>query len=225
MRHFFALSATALLLSTTVAAAQTGPNQNALEALGPARHAHHARARSSHHVRHRHAAARPQPATAPVAAKLPAIPAAPPPPPVIAPVVDVPLHPLPPPPPVAVVAKADGHASPIAGGARITFGPGSADLNAETMQALQSFAATLKADPAGRALIDAYCSGTPDDPSTPRRISLERGLAARAVLIHAGIPSTRIYVRAIGQPPEGGGPQNRVDLTRSDSTQQTAAAQ
>ena len=232
MRHVLPISALALLLSTNVAAAQSGPNQSALDALGPSRPAHHPR---SHHPRRTHrrhasaaAATGAPPATpsaaTPVNAPLPAIPAGPPPPPVIAaPVVNVPLHPLPPPPPVPIVAKATGAASPLARGARITFGPDSADLNPATMQALQDFAATMKSDPAARAQVDAYCNGTPDDPSTPRRISLERGLAARAVLIHAGIPSTRIYVRAIGQP-EDGGPPDRVDLTRSDSTQQTAAA-
>ena len=220
-----ALTATAVAAGVQRAGAQSGPNQQALDALGPAHPQHHAR--RTHHA---HRAAAPPAVAAIPAAPLPSIPPAPPPPPVIkAPVIVVPLHPSPPPPPVPVVAKAAGSASPLAGGVRITFGPGSADLNAATMQALQDFAVLLKSDPAARALVLAYCRGTPDDPSTPRRISLERGLAARAVLIHAGIPSTRIYVRAIGQPPDTGpAPRDaadRVDLTRSDSTQQTAAAQ
>ena len=128
------------------------------------------------------------------------------------------------------MAKADGDASAIAGGTQITFGPDSADLNDATMQALRDFADRLKADPGARALIDAYSHGTVDDPSTPRRMALARGLAARAVLIESGIPSTRIYVRAIGRPPESAAPSktspphDRVDLTLSDRTQQTAAA-
>ncbi len=132
--------------------------------------------------------------------------------------INVPLHPEPPPPPVPVVATAAGAVSAIQGGSRITFGSGSADLNPTTMQALKDFTAHMKADPEARAQVDAYGSGTSDDPSTPRRMSLSRGLAARAVLINGGIASTRIYVRAIGQPGDGG-PADRVDLTRSDELQ------
>ncbi len=204
--------------------AQTEGDQRALDSLGSAQKPHQS---NSTHAAHHHAThhpAHPADATADTnASHMPAgvampppVPAAPPPPPVIkAPIINVPLHPEPPPPPVPVVASARGEASPIRGGTRITFGDGSADLNAATMQALRDFAASLKSDPAARAQIDAYGNGSPDDPSTPRRLSLSRGLAARAVLINAGIPSTRIYVRAIGRPSDDG-PPDRTDLTRSD---------
>ena len=220
------VSVLAALLAVLIAAsasAQTAGNRSALDSLGPA-HPHHAVHHHHHHAGH--PAKQAPPAAAATAVALPAIPAAPPPPPVIkAPVIDVPLHPLPPPPPVSVVAKAVGEASAIAHGTQITFGRDSADLNDTTMQALRDFADRLKADPGARALIDAYAHGTADDPSTPRRLALARGLAARAVLIESGIPSTRLYVRAIGRPPKSAAPDDRVDLTLSDSTQQTAAAQ
>jgi outer membrane protein OmpA-like peptidoglycan-associated protein len=215
---------------TTPALAQTQGDQRALDALGPTKGAAtqsaHATATPHHHPAHHaaHAAVNHKQAPAKPAAvgPPPVIPAAPPPPPAFkAPVTDVPLHPEPPPPPVPVVATAVGTAGSIDGGSRITFGNGSADLNPATMQALLDFVAQLKANPDARAQIDAYSAGTADDPSTPRRMSLARGLAARAVLINGGIPSTRIYVRAIGQPHDSG-PADRVDITRSDSTQHAA---
>ena len=237
------------------AAAQVTTNQSALDALGsgkPAAHgsvAHHP-ARSTHAGTHGHAIAHnaatsgsrtTHKASAKSNSGRPALPAtiplAPPPPPEFkAPIINVPLHPPPPPPPVPVVQNAGGTATPIDGGTRLTFGAGSADLNPTTMQALQSFAAQLKADPLARADLEAYGQGTPEDPSTPRRMALSRGLAARAVLINEGIPSTRIYVRVIGQPTpadptsgsagsttagaataEPGAPADRVDMRLSRS--------
>ena len=196
--------------------ARSQSNQRALDALGPAHSApgHPAHPRTAHHTRIvRH----PAPAsTAAAAVPSPVIPAAPPPPPAIkAPELHVPLHPEPPPPPVPVVATAVGAVSGIQGGSRITFGSGSADLNPTGMQALQALTARMKADPESRAQVEAYGSGTSDDPSTPRRMSLARGIAARAVLINGGIASTRIYVRAIGQPGDGS-PADRIDVILSD---------
>ncbi len=230
------------LLGAAVAPAfaQVTTSQGALDSLGaqaPARHAaakagHHA-AQAGHHAARRsgggssgsnsggngHAVpARTQAASSahPPAAT---IPPAPPPPPVFrAPVINVPLHPPPPPPPVAVVQTARGSATPIAGGVRIGFGAGSADVNPVTMQALHDFAARMKADPAVRADIDATSGGSADDPSTPRRLALSRGLAARAVLINDGIASTRIYVRVMGTAPtgSGAGPDASVSPDRVD---------
>ncbi len=240
-----ALPSTGLLLvwllgaGTVPALAQVTTNQGALDSLGtqaPAAHgtAGHDAAARGHRAPHaqRHTAARTQPggratatqaraqAQARAAAHAPAatIPAAPPPPPVFrAPVINVPLHPPPPPPPVAVVQTAAGTVSPIPGGTRISFGAGSADVNPATMQGLHDFATRMKADPLARADLDATSSGVPDDPSTPRRLALARGLAARAVLINDGIASTRIYVRVMDVPAtaDAAAPPDRVDLLLS----------
>ncbi len=231
------------LLGATVApaSAQVTTNQGALDSLdslgtgapvahGAATRDHHA-AHSPHHTTGRRqggghasdtqnqAQGRTQ-AQARAAARAPAatIPAGPPPPPVFrAPVINVPLHPPPPPPPVAVVQDAPGTVSPIAGGTRISFGAGSADVNPVIMQGLHDFAQRMKADPLARADLDATSSGAPDDPSTPRRLALARGLAARAVLINDGIASTRIYVRVMGVPAtaDAAAPPDRVDLLLS----------
>jgi outer membrane protein OmpA-like peptidoglycan-associated protein len=223
------LAAGATAAAACPAAAQVTTSQRALDALGSGRHApaphaaphHHAPAHAAHapsRVVAKGPAARP--ARAP-GGHAPTIPAAPPPPPVFrAPVINVPLHPPPPPPPVPVVQTATGTATSIPDGTRISFGAGSADLNPATMQALHDFSDRLKADPQARADIDAISSGTPDDPSTPRRNALSRGLAARAVLINDGIPSTRIYVRVLGQVPAGAdasAPPDRVDMRLSQA--------
>ena len=61
--------------------------------------------------------------------------------------------------------------------------------------------------------MNAWSAGTPDDPSTPRRLSLARALAVRAVLISEGVASPRIYVRALGA--DGGDPPDRAEITRA----------
>ncbi|MFW7269611.1 hypothetical protein ACMAUO_16800 [Gluconacetobacter sp. Hr-1-5] len=160
------------------------------------------------------------------AGPLPAIPAAPPPPPVIRPpVVDVPLHPPALPPEVPAKADAQGSITDRPGGLRLTFAAGSTDMNAAMIDGVKRFAATLLQAPYARAEIDATASGAADDVSTPRRLSLARGLAIRSILIHAGVATTRIYVRAIGVPAPGAAkrsdspnetPPDHVDVTRSD---------
>ncbi len=100
------------------------------------------------------------------------------------------------------------------GGIRITFGDGKSDLNPTTEAAIRTLADQIKADPAISLNIYAYAAGMPDDPSTPRRLSLSRALAARAVLISQGIESTRIYPRALGATPSDG-PADHVDVVRA----------
>ncbi len=102
------------------------------------------------------------------------------------------------------------------GGVRITFGPGTADLNPATMGAIQALARSVRDSPNADLNLYAYAAGVPDDPSTPRRVSLSRALAVRAVLISEGILSTRIYPRALGAPPDG--PPDRLDVTSGPSS-------
>ncbi len=223
----------AAVVTAAPAAAQVTTSQQALDALGSKRPA--TPAHPAHVPARRHAAAQPAPHPAghgprarPVSAHPPAatIPPAPPPPPVFrAPVINVPLHPPPPPPPVPVVPTAAGQATALPDGTRISFGSGSTDLNPATMQALHGVAAELRTNPASRIDLDAFGSASPDDPSTPRRLAFERGIAARAVLINDGIASTRIYVRVIGAAPAttDGAPPDRVDLLLSPAIPGTPA--
>lgn len=159
-------------------------------------------------------AARPTPRpTAPALPRPPTVPIAPPAIAAIPPVVAVPVQRPPDPPAVPVAADAPGVASPVPGGVRATFGPDRTELNTVTEAALRSFARPLRSTEQPINVL-AYAAGHAEDPSTPRRLSLARALAARAVLINEGIPSTRIYVRALG-PATNDGPPDRVDVSVS----------
>ena len=150
-------------------------------------------------------------------APAPLIPLAPPAPPVIPPPLAVPMRPVPPPPAVEIAPDARGTATRTDDGWRITFGPGSAELNPATAQALREFARGLPAQ--ASVTVSAFAPGAPEDPSTSRRLSLSRALAARGVLIGEGIASPRIIVRALGasQPAIAAGPPDRVDLAASSA--------
>lgn len=150
----------------------------------------------------------------------PTIPDAPPSQPQLTPAPsDVEVHPFPIPPQPVVQVQAQGTVTPIPGGVRLTFAPGSADLNPETHQAILAFGQNLAYKPHVRALVNAFSSGAPDDPSLPRRMALARGLAARSVLMNGGTPSTRIYVRVIGLPQntKAGEPEDYIDIYQSDA--------
>ncbi len=227
-RHWAA--GVALLLSLPGHGRTQSVNNSALDALTPARPT--ARPAPAHPTApHATAPARPQaskpapnapPAGAATARQAVPVPPKPPPavpvaPPAIAaipPAVAVPVAKQPPPTAPPVAADAPGEPSPIQGGVRVTFGPDRADLNGATVQAVRDFARTMKENGQETVNVIATAAGTADDPSTPRRLSLSRALAARSVLVNEGIASTRIYVRALGaNGPEG--PADRVDLIAS----------
>jgi outer membrane protein OmpA-like peptidoglycan-associated protein len=150
----------------------------------------------------------PQPPAKPSPAKLPLVA---PPGPVLPPPLVVPTRPVEPPPPPPIVKDAAGIAAPAPGATlRVTFGVGSADLNAETDAAVRALA-----QPSGSSYaLTAYAAGTPDDPSTARRLALARAIAVRSVLINAGVASPHVYVRALGAaaPEIAAGPPDRVDI-------------
>ena len=141
----------------------------------------------------------------------PVVPIAPPPLPVVPPPIVVPVRPVVPPPPATVAADAPDTVKPIEGGVRITFGPGRSDLNPATAEALRQLAHGAPAD--STFAVTAYAPGTPDDPSTPRRLSLSRVLTVRSLLIAEGIASSRIYPKALGSTGRiTDGPADRADL-------------
>ena len=169
-------------------------------------------------------------ATHPVSPASPAppqvrVPLAPPPAPVLPPALVVPTRPPAPPAPAPVAADAPGTATAIQDGLRVTFGEGRADLNPGTESALRSLAhhATLGDT---SFTVAAFAPGVPEDPSTPRRLSLSRALTVRAVLIAAGIPSIRVYVKALGAS-RGveDGPADRVDVTLAATNPQARSPQ
>lgn len=156
-------------------------------------------------------AASPAPATpAPPAATLPTAPPA-----------SVALAPIPPPPAPAttspppappVSAGAGTTATPEAGGLQLVFKPAESELSPDASTAIKRL---VQATPTGDTIsynVVAYASGQADDPSVARRTSLARGLAVRGALIADGVPSTRIYVRALGSG-GGAGPADRVEIS------------
>lgn len=94
---------------------------------------------------------------------------------------------------------------------RIPFPGDRARLPDKATAALKALAQRLAKNNALRLQLKAYASGTKDNASRARRLSLSRALAVRSYLIRQGVRSTRIDVRALGNKAEGD-PANRVDL-------------
>jgi len=155
-----------------------------------------------------------QPPAAPQPPPPPAtLPAAPPPVASIAPIQPPapPANvPLPAPPPIAAAAATTAAATPA--GLRLSFASGQSDLSPGSADSIKHL---VQAAPIGDATtfnVLAYASGDPDDPSVARRMSLSRAIAVRAALMADGVPSTRIYLRALGSGPGEGSP-DRVDVS------------
>jgi len=127
----------------------------------------------------------------------------------VAPPPPAPQAPPPPPPPISDTATSA--ATSTGTGLRVTFGTGESDLSPASAAAIH---AMVKSAPSGETTsfnVVAYAAGTPEDPSTARRLSLARALAVRSALIADGIASARIYVRALGAV-AGDSEPDRVDL-------------
>jgi len=129
--------------------------------------------------------------------------------PIVAPPATSASQPSPPPPPVS--AKAGTVAAPTTAGLRLTFAPGQSDLSPASSTSIKQLTDTTPTGDDTTFNILAYAPGKPDDPSTARRISLSRAMAVRSALVADGVPSARIFVRALGEQ-YGDGPPDRVDL-------------
>jgi outer membrane protein OmpA-like peptidoglycan-associated protein len=140
------------------------------------------------------------------------------------PALAVPTRPPPPPTPAIVSAAAPGEVTKLADGVRLTFGEGHTDFNPATEEALRKLAHDLP--PGDPVNVTAFAPGTPEDPSTPRRLALSRALAARSILITEGIASERIFVKALGAAaPITDGPPDRVDVTTAVTNSQARSGQ
>ncbi|MCU4158772.1 hypothetical protein AiwAL_01470 [Acidiphilium sp. AL] len=124
------------------------------------------------------------------------------------------VRPLPlPPPPPPQIATAHQPPPPKPKPPRavtLVFSSTAAELQAAQSRDLAGFIGAMP-DPAAHFVIQATAPGIASDPSVARRLSLNRGLAVRAVLRRAGIKSDHIIVQALGDPP--GMPDNRAVLT------------
>ena len=143
------------------------------------------------------------------------VPPAPPPVPVLPPPIVVPTRPVAPPPPPPVADDAPDDVNEIPAGERVTFGADRFELNPAAVAALQALVQAAKPGTDTSYTVTSFAAGSPDDPSTPRRLSLSRALSVRSVLMQAGVPSVRIYVKALGAstPAIADGPPDRVDVT------------
>ena len=202
-----------LLLAWSPAHAQVTTNEGALESLAPQRQPatrpqtpRRPAPKPATPTSTPHAA--PQ-ASAPAKTVKPAIPVSPPAILALPPAVAVPLAHPPPPPVIPLADDAPGTVTLLPNGLRLTFGADRADITPANAAALTEFATAQLSQTAGINIF-AYATGSAEDPSTPRRLSLQRALTARAVLLKAGIPSPRIYPRALG--PTGGDEPDRVDI-------------
>lgn len=146
----------------------------------------------------------PPPPPAPTASVTSAAPPPPPPPPAAA--APVPTPPAP---------KADSTAALPAGEdgrlLRVAFDEGQSKLPDAAKPNLQKLADQVKGKEDVRLQLLAYAGGDDLNSNRARRLSLSRALSVRSFLIEAGIRSTRIDVRALGDkaPDE---PKNRVDV-------------
>jgi len=146
---------------------------------------------------------------------MPTLPGTPPAPPVLAPPATAPVAtPATPVAPPRTSASAGSSTAKITDGLRIVFAAGKSELTPDSVTALSAFARQL---PAGETIsfdLRAYAAGAAEDPSTPRRLALERALAIRGALMADGISSSRIFVRAMGAPAANdSGPADRVDVS------------
>ncbi len=214
-----------LLLAWSPAHAQVTTNEGALESLAPQRQPA-TRPQTPRRPAPKPATPTSTPhavpqASAPAKTVKPAIPVSPPAILALPPAVAVPLAHPPPAPVVPLADDAPGTASALPAGLRITFGADRSDMSPATAAALTAWAETQMSQTAGINVF-AYAAGSAEDPSTPRRLSLQRALAARAVLLKAGIPSPRIYPRALG--PAGASEPDRVDVVTGPPTPPATSA-
>lgn len=213
-----------LLLAGVAAHAQVTTNDGALDSLAPQR-APATRSQTPHRATPKPAAPKTETKAAPAASApaktvKPAIPVSPPAILALPPAVAVPLAHPPPPPVIPLADDAPGTVTPLPTGLRITFGADRADISPATAALLTDFA-NAQLSQTGGINVFAYATGSAEDPSTPRRLSLQRALTARAVLLKAGIPSPRIYPRAMG--PASGDEPDRVDVVIGSPSPSTSA--
>lgn len=116
------------------------------------------------------------------------------------------------PPPPAVVDRSSSPASSTS--LRISFEPEQSSLSPESTASIKQLAASVPSSVDSTFSVQAYAPGKADDPSTARRVSLSRAMAVRSALVADGVPSARIFVRALGDQ-YGDGPSDRVDIAVS----------
>ena len=117
----------------------------------------------------------------------------------------------PPPPPAALAGPSPGAAVALPAPLTLSFPAGKATLTpAETEAIARLVRAAPQTDSTSFSVL-AYAAGSPQNPSAARRLALARALAVHDALRAAGVPGSRIFLRAMG-PPDGSGAPDRAEL-------------
>src|SRR5262249_37237896 len=114
------------------------------------------------------------------------------------------------------IAALPPSAGPSALPAQVTFAPNTSDTPDQAKATLDRVITAMKADEQIHVQLVAYASGSPDQASQARRISLQRAISVRSYLMEHGVKSARIDVRALGNRTDVPGPQDRVDVVATD---------
>jgi outer membrane protein OmpA-like peptidoglycan-associated protein len=149
--------------------------------------------------------------------------AASPPPPAAIP--SVPVNAPPPPPSVATLPGTPAaSARPVT--TSIAFSPDQSTLPPSATHDLTALGKQAAASPTATINVLAYAPADAHDPSVARRLSLDRALAIRSVLIAAGVPSSRIYLRALGaSAPAGAANEAQISMLGANLPATAAQAQ
>ncbi len=100
----------------------------------------------------------------------------------------------------------------MAAAVRVMFAASQTDLGTDGADVIKQLVGGAPRGENTTFNVVAYAAATPEDPSAARRLSLSRALAVRSALMADGVPSSRIYVRALGG--QGGdGPADRADVS------------
>jgi outer membrane protein OmpA-like peptidoglycan-associated protein len=93
----------------------------------------------------------------------------------------------------------------------IAFSVGASSVPGDANTNLRALAARMAKDSSLRVELVAYASDPEKIVSRSRRLSTERGVNVRRELLAAGVESTRINLRALGEQ-SGTGAPDRVDV-------------
>lgn len=97
--------------------------------------------------------------------------------------------------------------------AHVVFTGANTDLPDQAKPTLDAVVQALQADPQLRIELAAYASGSAEQASEARRVSLARAISVRAYLIEKGVDSKRFEVRALGNRTDGtAAAADRVDI-------------
>ena len=97
---------------------------------------------------------------------------------------------------------------------RIVYAGTGSQIPADAGPNIKELTQKLVGDPSLRVQLLSYASDPEKNVSRARRLSLERAVAVRKMLIDNGLDSTRIEVRALGDQNPGGA-ADRVDVVLS----------